>query len=64
MPKSLTIQIEAEEEELYPLLRHVLREITECGYKDFDIESNCSVREGWLEVLGRKLKGKYRWEKE
>lgn len=65
MPKTLTIQIETDqEEELYPLLRHVFKEITECDYKNFEIESNSSIREGWLEIMADRLKGKYRWQKD
>jgi hypothetical protein len=66
MPSTLKIEIETEtEEEIYPLLQHVFREITEGQeYKGstsgrFLFDKNNS----WLVVDTNLLKGKYYWTK-
>jgi hypothetical protein len=60
--KSLKIEIETPNEEgLYQMLQHVYREITECDYKNIDVENNCKPIEDWLAVAD---KGRYRWIKE
>jgi len=67
MPKTLSIEIETDkEEELYPLLNHVSREITELGYKDDEVDSNSEVdiSEGWLNIFEGRFKGKYKWTKQ
>jgi len=66
MPKTLTIEIETDDEDrLYLLLNHVFREITEGKeYSNQEIESNYKFDWDWLEVVEGKYKGKYKWIKE
>jgi hypothetical protein len=65
MPKTLKIEIEADNEtELYPLLQHVFREITEGeNYTNYEVESNNKLSGEWLEILKGACKGRYKWFK-
>lgn len=65
MPKTLRIEIETDKEtELYPLLQHVFREITEGkDYTNYEVESNYKLSGEWLEILKGACKGKYKWTK-
>lgn len=61
----LTIELEtSSEKDLFPLLTHVFKEITEIDYKNHDLEYNASMENGWLKVSGARQKGKYRWYKD
>lgn len=64
MANTITISLETEnEEELYPLLNHVFREITERDYKNYEVEFGSKPDGEWLEVMGQRIKGRYRWNK-
>ena len=58
----ITIEIEAPNETgLYPLLKHVFREITEIDYVNYALEGQAKLYEGWLTIGD---KGRYKWSKD
>jgi hypothetical protein len=64
MASTLKIEIETEtEEEIYPLLQHVFREITEGKYYNNPTNNGCKVDNNWLIVNTGPLQGKYYWTK-
>ena len=66
MKNVLKIEIETEtENEMYALLKHVYKEITQGrNYCNPMIECNSELNEGWLVVKTGEAKGKYHWAKE
>jgi len=61
---TITITVQAEtEEDLYPILNHAFREVTEIDYKNFHIENSGRPMGDWFEITGDKLKGRYKWAK-
>ena len=64
MASTLKIEIETEtEEEIYPLLQHVFREITEGQYYKNPTSTGCKIDNNWLIVNAGPLQGKYYWTK-
>lgn len=63
---TLRIEIETDsEEQIYQLLNHVFREITEgSDYFNSDLEYYAKTNENWLVVEGGRCKGKYCWKKD
>lgn len=56
----LRVEIETQDEQdLYKLLKHVFREITEKDYKNSKIDDNATIENGWLKIENNK----YRWNK-
>jgi len=67
MSSTLKIEIETEKvEEIFPLLQHVFREITEHDYSNPDVDLTSYI-DGedwkWLVIPDGKLKGRYYWNK-
>ena len=63
MPKTLKIEIQTDDNEgiLY-LLEHVFKEIKSNGqHKNYFIENNYYIEDGWLVVKDGPYKGKYNW---
>lgn len=64
MASTLKIEIETEtEEEIYPLLQHIFREITEGPQYKNPTSTGCKIDNNWLVVNTGPLQGKYYWTK-
>jgi hypothetical protein len=64
MASTLKIEIETStEKDIYPLLQHVFREITEGQCYNNPTNNGCKTDNNWLIVNVGKLQGKYYWAK-
>lgn len=64
MASTLKIEIETNtEKDIYPLLQHVFREITEGQLYNNPTNNGCKIDNNWLVVNVDKLQGKYYWTK-
>jgi hypothetical protein len=68
MPSTLKIEIEVDsEEKIYPLLQHIVREITEGDKYKNPTNHGCKIdrdtNNSWLVVNSETLSGKYYWNR-